>query len=391
VIFLTAARFPDGTRHGALFEALNGQKKNIVIDFKNQNGSKILKQLIKSYDVLVEGNRPGVMKRLGIGYEELQKENPRLIYCSLTGYGATGPYNRSLHFFFFDCSIKISFNRRAGHDVNYMALAGMIGLSGKPQTVPPLPGFQGADASGALQVCSSLSSFSILLIVPKAVIGIQSALIERFSTNLGQYVDISLTEAAMALAVPSLATHLASGGFERGVSSLDGGLINYNIYETKDGKYLTVGALEEHFWKNFCDHIGAKHLLPKGKELSPEQVQDATTLFQSKTLEEWIEISHQCDACLEPVLKPVELVSHPQHVARNVFIHSPPPPAASTASPSPPQLPPQILLGPRLSNHPGEYLQRARKLGEDTDEVMREDGGYTPQEIEAYRQSGVIA
>jgi hypothetical protein len=89
-------RFSDGARHGALFEALNGQKKNIVIDFKNQNGSKILKQLIKSYDVLVEGNRPGVMKRLGIGYEELQKENPRLIYCSITGYGETGPYNRSL-------------------------------------------------------------------------------------------------------------------------------------------------------------------------------------------------------------------------------------------------------------------------------------------------------
>ena len=93
------------------------------------------------------------------------------------------------------------------------------------------------------------------------MIGIQSALIERFNTNRGQYIDISLTESAMALAVPTLAAHLATGGLERGVSQLDGGIANYNIYETKDGKYLTVGALEDHFWKKFCDHIGAQHLI----------------------------------------------------------------------------------------------------------------------------------
>jgi alpha-methylacyl-CoA racemase len=246
----------------------------------------------------------------------------------------------------------------------------------------------------------------LFLTSSQAVIGIQSALIERFSTNLGQHVDISLTESAMALAVPALATHLASeGGFDRGVSSLDGGLINYNLYETLDGKYLSVGALEDHFWKQFCDHVGAKHLLPRasapspshGKEKKKEQMEEqerqAITLFRSKTLEEWVAISQQCDVCLEPVLQPMELVSHPQHVARNVFIPSPPSatPTDSSSPPSPSRLPPQILLGPRLSNHPGEYLQRARKLGEDTDEVMREDGGYTPQEIQAYRQSGVIA
>eukprot|EP00604_Paraphysomonas_vestita_P001414 CAMPEP_0174823788 /NCGR_PEP_ID=MMETSP1107-20130205/27627_1 /TAXON_ID=36770 /ORGANISM="Paraphysomonas vestita, Strain GFlagA" /LENGTH=155 /DNA_ID=CAMNT_0016047819 /DNA_START=1 /DNA_END=465 /DNA_ORIENTATION=- len=155
------------------------------------------------------------MKRLGIDYDELKKENPRLIYCSITGYGSTGSYSK-----------------RAGHDINYMALAGMIGLSGKSGTVPPLPGFQGADASGAMQ----------------AVIGIQSAIIERFTTNVGQFVDVSLTEAAMALAVPSLAAQIASKDMERGTSLLDGGIINYNIYETKDQKYITVGALEDHFW-----------------------------------------------------------------------------------------------------------------------------------------------
>lgn len=112
---------------------------------------------------------------------------------------------------------------------------------------------------------------------------------------------------------------------------------------------------------------------------------ETRNLFISKTLQEWIEISQQCDACLEPVLSPTELLSHPQHMARNVFLQ---PPSDSTSAG---QLPPQMVLGPRLSNHPSEYLHRARRLGEDTDEVMKEDGGYTQQEIEMYRQSGAIA
>lgn len=199
----------------------------------------------------------------------------------------------------------------------------------------------------------------------------------------------------MALAVPSLATHLATGGIERGTSHLDGGLINYNIYETKDGKYLTVGALEDHFWKKFCEHVGAPHLIvPSGrppcnnyftlnldKQGSSQLVAETEALFRSKTLQEWLVISQECDACLEPVWNPSELVSHPQHVARNVFLRS---------SDSSGKIPPQMVLGPRLSNNPEVYLNRASKLGEHTNEVMQE-GGYTQEQINAYRQSGVIA
>jgi alpha-methylacyl-CoA racemase len=114
---------------------------------------------------------------------------------------------------------------------------------------------------------------------------------------------------------------------------------------------------------------------------------ETRNLFLSKTLQEWVEISQQCDACLEPVLSPMELISHPQHIARNVFLQPP------SDSPSPPSrhLPPQMVLGPRLSNHPSEYLHRARRLGEDTDEVMKEDGGYTQEEVDLYRQTGAIA
>ena len=232
--------------------------------------------------------------------------------------------------------------RRAGHDINYMALAGLLEVSGEPGSVPPLVGFQGADISGALQ----------------AVVGIEAALLERTKTGEGQFVDISLCESAMILGISALSQGLAGGLVERGKGHLDGGLPNYNIYETADNKYISVGALEPHFWSKFCKFLKADHLI-KG---STDEVK---AFIASKTYDEWVALSKECDACVEPSLGLHELMHHPQHVAREVFLQ---PESSQT------QLPPQVVLGPRLSNHAAKPLARAAYHGEHNVEVLREIG-----------------
>jgi alpha-methylacyl-CoA racemase len=329
-------RFEDGAEHGALFESLNAGKKNIVLDLKKVQGSGVLKRLINTFDIIIEGNRPGVMDRLGIGFSDLIKHNDRLIYCSISGYGSTGPYAM-----------------RAGHDVNYMSIAGLIGLSGQEGTTPPLPGFQAADAAGAMQ----------------AVIGIQSALIERATTGKGQFVDVSLCEAAMTLALPGLVGGALHSVAKRGEGMLDGGLKNYSIYKTKDDRYVALGALESNFFINLCTHLN----------ISPKiDTQGLINLFSSKTRDEWVAISDQCDACLEPVLSTQEILHHPQHVAREVFL-----------DPNNSQLPKQFRIGPKLSNHSAKLLRRAANVGEDTVSVMK-SSGFNDNEINELLDAKII-
>ena len=226
-----------------------------------------------------------------------------------------------------------------------MALAGLLEISGQADTLPPLVGFQGADIVGSLQ----------------AVVGIQAALLEKARTGKGQFVDVSLCESAMILGISSLSQGLAGGLVDRGTGHLDGGLPNYNIYETSDGKYLSVGALEPHFWAKFCKFVKAEHMI----KASTEEVK---TFIATKTYDEWVSLSKECDACIEPILGVSELTSHPQHVARGVFLHPSP---LSAATPPPP---PQMVLGPRLSNHSPRLLGRAAYHGEHNKEVLREVG-----------------
>ena len=322
--------FEDGASHGALFESLNGQKKNLVLNLKSPGGVGVLKRLAKQYDVIVEGNRPGVMDRLGVGFNDLKVENEQIIFCSISGYGSSG-----------------IFSKRAGHDINYMAISGLLGLSGPEHTLPPLPGFQAADAAGALQ----------------AVIGIQAAIIDKLNGGTGQHIDVSLCESSMALAVPALVNGLSGGDTTRGVSYLDGGLPNYGVYETSDGLYLSVGALEPHFWAKLLS------ALQISGNLSQEQTRE---LFLSKSMEEWLKISEACDVCIERVLDTSSVFTHPQHVTRNVFI-----PACAEEGPS---VPKQLVLGPRLSNHKTCALRRAAGLGEHSIEILTA-AGFSLEEI----------
>ena len=324
-------------RHGALYENLNAGKREIVLDIKHQECKDIICKLISTYDIIIEGNRPGVFDKLGIGYDALSKINPRLIYCSLTGYGSTGPYKH-----------------KAGHDINYLANAGVLGLtknsdSQDPETHrPPVLGFQAADATGALH----------------AVIGILTAVIDRGANNTGQYIDVSLMESSMTLAMPTLASILNAtptpsgnidSAFKPGMGMLDGGLPNYNIYETKDNKYVCVGSLEEHFWKSICTHTNRLDLVDC-KDISIVQ-----SFFKSKTLQEWLTINEHLDVCLDKIFEPKEIMSHSQHIDRKTIVtdkfgHK------------------QIALGPRLPNYPVDVLPTAHRYGEDTYTVLKEIG-----------------
>ena len=212
------------------------------------------------------------------------------------------------------------------------------------------------------------------------MIGIQSALIERERTGKGQFVDISLCESVMALALPSLANGLVGDNLSpmrRGEGYLNGGLPNYKIYETKDGRYVSVGALESHFWKKFLDHLNVDEgdEIADGATCSEEGLR---SLFASKTLSEWSTISEKIDVCIEPVLDCHSVAGHSQHKHRGVFLES-----SGHAGR-------QLVLGPRMSNYKTpEVFRRAAIFGEHTEEVLQE-AGLSPQDVRNLMDSGAI-
>lgn len=205
---------------------LNRSKRGIAIDLKTPEGVEVVKKLVQEYDIVVEQFRPGVMDRLGVGYEALRAVNPKLIYCAITGYGQTGP-----------------FRDRAGHDMNYLAVAGVLGYNGRKETGPGPMAVQVADVAGG-----SLH----------AVTGILAAVIHRMQTGVGQMVDISMTDAAFSLHALTGPQALV-GGIEPTMegTQLNGGSF-YDCYETSDGRYLSVGGLEPQFFLQFCHAIGRR-------------------------------------------------------------------------------------------------------------------------------------
>jgi alpha-methylacyl-CoA racemase len=261
---------PD-TGEGLLFRALNRGKKSLTLNLKQEAGREVLMRLIPTADVLLESFRPGVMPRLGLDYEALAQANPRLVYCALTGYGPSGPYRN-----------------RAGHDLNYQGLAGLLDLTGRQESPPGMPGAQVADLSGALW----------------AAVGILLALLDRERTGRGQRVDASLLGGVLACMTLPLTRHLGGQPIQRGASDLNGGLVCYNVYETLDGRYMTLSALEPEFWAAFCAATGRDDLL--GHQFAPatpgETAYDELRgLFRTRTRDAWVEALASLDACCEPV------------------------------------------------------------------------------------------
>jgi crotonobetainyl-CoA:carnitine CoA-transferase CaiB-like acyl-CoA transferase len=279
---------------GAMFEVLNRNKRSIALDLKSEKGGNAFRRLVLNYDVLVEGFRPGVMERLGLGHQRLAKENPRLIYCSISGYGQTGPDRL-----------------RSGHDLNYIARSGVLGHGGPAEGPPAFPGVQIADVAGSLL----------------AVAGILSAVHERGRTGRGRYVDVALADSSLAFLHASLGSQLLLGEdaelLARGRGRLNGGLACYNIYRTADGRYLSVGALEPKFFGALCQRLNRLDLLDRA-DGSPEgeaQVKNALAdIFLQKPLSEWLPQLSDPDLCVEPVLEDQEVLTSPLLKARGLLV-----------------------------------------------------------------------
>ena len=254
---------------------LNRNKQSIALDLKDPNNVELVKQKISEFDIVVEQFRPGVMQRLGLDYATLSEINPKLIYCSITGYGQTG-----------------SFKDKAGHDINYISLSGIAGHCGRKASGPPPMGIQIADVAGG-----SLH----------AVIGILAAVVERQTSGLGQYIDISMTDCVVGLNSMAASASLAGGQLQQAeTEALNGGTF-YDYYETSDGRYLSVGSLEPQFMSGLAMALELPILLEKGAsfDLDDRQAvkQAIADKIKSKTLSAWKKLFSSLDVCVEPVLK----------------------------------------------------------------------------------------
>lgn len=264
-------------------------KRSMTLNLKSPEGKKIFDRLAAEADVILEGFRPGVTDRLGIDYASMAKLNPRIVYCSISGYGQDGPYRD-----------------RVGHDINYLGYAGVLGVSGAADGPPTIMPVQVADIGGGAVM---------------AVIGILSAIMAREHTGRGQFVDISMLDGSIAWNVFHTVMYLVTGGQQpqRGHTRLTGHNPCYAVYETKDGKYVTVGALEEHFWRNLCVALGVQEFIPDQFAEGPRREEMFRVIrekFRQKTQAEWLKELGPIDICFGPVNSIAESVADPQVRAR---------------------------------------------------------------------------
>lgn len=332
---------------------LNRSKKSLAIDLKKPEGVELVKKLVQEYDIVVEQFRPGVMDRLGVGYEALKAANPRIIYCSITGYGQDGPYRD-----------------RAGHDMNYLSIAGITGYNGRKASGPGPINVQVADVAGGSY---------------HAVMGILAAVIHRQQTGEGQAIDISMTDAAFSMhaltAPPAL---VANQQPELEATQLNGGSF-YDCYETKDGRFFSVGGLEPQFFMQFCAAIGKPELSTRGLVLVPDVVaevkREIAGAMKQKTFAEWSAVFAAIDSCTEPVLTFSEACEHPQMKARQMLVDVPKPNGGTQR---------QIASAIKFSTAKPRYDFIGAPLGKHTDEILG-GAGVPAAELAALRKAGVIA
>ncbi|GIW73352.1 MAG: CoA transferase [Planctomycetota bacterium] len=344
-----------GGSHSAAFLALNRNKRSLALDLKQERGREVLLRLVRQADVLVEGFRPGVMERLGLGWERLRAHNPRLVYCALTGFGHQGPWQQ-----------------RPGHDINYLALGGALAISGAADGPPQLPGVQVADLTGALY----------------AAVGILLALRARERTGQGQFVDVAMTDGVLALLSIHAAAALAGAPPRRGRGPLGGSMPNYGVYATRDGRYLAVGALEPKFWQALCSAIGRPDLQAAAPVMLAGMDEQAAAairaelarLFASRTLAQWQQLFAEIEACVTPVLEVEEALAS-EHARARVLVREQQHPELGAL--------PQLAPVPRLDATPGTLRRHPPAHGEHTAAIL-EELGYRPEEIAALRAAGAV-
>ncbi len=346
----------------AAFAYVNRNKRSLAMNLKAPEGQALFKRLAAEADVIVEGFRPGVMKRLGADYETIRALNPRIVYCSLSGFGQNGPYRDY-----------------PAHDMNYLSLAGVLNLIGEADRKPAIPLNIVADYAGASM---------------HGALGIMFALFARERTGRGQLVDVSYLDTSVALlaATPNMRFYWSDGmAPKRGAGFLGGSYPYYAIYDTLDGKLLTIGCTEPWLWENFCKAIDRPDLARFSRkpdqfvrEANAEEIrarEEIQAILKTRTRDEWWDFLVKADVCVGKVYEPDEMVRDPQLHARDMVVELQHPVHGKIT---------EFGVPIKLSDTPGSVRHAAPAAGEHTDEVLRELG-LSAAEIGALRSSRVVA
>ena len=331
--------------------SVNRNKEHMSLNLKTDAGRQIFDRLVEKTDVIIEGFRPGVVKRLGVDYPSIREKNPAIIYCSISGYGQSGPLKD-----------------RAGHDVNYLALSGVLDLIGEADRPPSIPGIQIADIAGGAM---------------NAALGILLALVARGNTGKGQYIDISMTDGMVGLLPPQMYLQQRSGQFpKRGNMQLAHRYACYNTYETKDGRYISIGAVENRFWKLLCVRLDKPEYIPLqyDDDRRKEIIDCMRAEFKQHALAEWEKILEDVDCCWAPVRTMEEVLQDSLFRKREMVLDEPGEAGSSQ---------PVLGLPVKLSDTPGSIRTQSVSFGGSTIEILKELG-YSETQIKAFEEKGVI-
>jgi len=343
---------PNSLERARAYNALGRNKRSIVLNLRQEAARDVFYRLARTADVVLEGFRPGVVKRLGVDYETLREVNPRLVYCSLSGFGQDGPYASAV-----------------GHDINYIALTGMLDMIGWAGEPPGIPLNVIADyAAGGLH-----AAYAIL-----------AALLARDKTGRGQYLDIAMSDGVMYLLAAALSQHFAGGGtMHRGEGMLNGGVPYYNVYETKDGGWVSVGCLEPHFFANLCRALDCDDLIPFQHDPShqAEVFNRFRESFLTKTRDEWTALLKGVDVCVAPVQSLAEAAADVHNRYRGMVVEVEHPALGKV---------PQVGVATKLSDTPGRVRHTAPRPGQHTDEVLLEMG-LSARDITTLRDAGAVS
>lgn len=345
------ARSGDEER-AAAYNVMGRNKRSIILNLRDEAARRIFYRMAETADVVLEGFRPGVVQRLGVDYDTIARINPRIVYCSLSGYGQTGPY-RDL----------------VGHDINYISIGGALGMIGWPGQPPAIPMNLLADfAGGGLH-----AAFAIL-----------AALIARERTGRGQYVDVAMSDGVLYLLASLVGGYFGTGSVPTpGGTVLNGAVPHYNVYQCKDGGWISLGSLETHFFANLCKVMGREDFIPHQYDSAKRQeiFDHFRQQFLTKTRDEWFEILKQTDICAAPVYALDEALSDPHNLSRGMVQELDHPTLGKVKT---------VGIGPKFSDTPARLRSTAPVPGQHTDELLREVG-YTDAEIASLRERGAVA
>jgi len=336
---------------GLFMNTVNRNKEHMTLNLKTAEGGEIFQRLVKTADVVMEGFRPGVVAKLGVDYPSVAAVNPRIVYCSISGYGQNGP-----------------FRDRVGHDCNYLSISGVLDLIGPADGPPSIPGVQFADIAGGGM---------------NAAIGILLALYARERTGKGQYIDISMTDSMVGFLPAALFFKQLTGRSPRRSNAiLSHRYACYNTYETADGRFLSIGAVENRFWKQLCDTLGVPEYaaLQYDEDRRTELIDFMRATFKRKPMAEWEAVLCDRDICWGKVQHLNEVLSDPLFRERHMVVDIADQQGKSV---------PTLGVSVKLSGTPGSVRTPPKAFGESTRAIL-EELGYSAADIEAFHEKGVV-